>query len=382
AGSNIYKKVYKDGNLRDTPAIWGGEDGIFGTGDDKKVIGFPDGSYWRHMGQNVWKKVDKNKLDPLTGGGPDGDPTTDPVMKIYDNTAQDGKYYVGPLGSGDDIYYYGDNPVNGNGKLDSTENSLENTDTKFYKDKDGNFTTTKPPLPIKDTPESVEGGTLSPSQTGDSAAWVEIARNGDYSLIVRTHFINIYNGYYNDPAWQYTSFGSSAEYSSSLVRKFINAWWKGTGAGVTDKLPTNARIRKFTVENNAIDRIGTGSSSTGGLTNGFSQPTDIFIPSGSLDVAFALSFTESANFASKSYSTNGSGAFNDSSAAASSNFEKIDLSAGYGYGLWLRSPGEIKDTVGAIAHTGSAFQFSFSSSSTNRGLIFPAMWVKTTIFEA
>ena len=151
SGSNIWKKVHDDnGTLIQDPAKWGGPDGKLGGGDDKTARKFGD-DYWVDMGQNVWRKVDKNNptgpLGPLTGGGPDGDPSTSPVTPIYDNTANDGKYYVGPLGpdEGGNMYYYGDPIIGGNGALDSTASSREQDDVKYYKDANGNMTTAAPP---------------------------------------------------------------------------------------------------------------------------------------------------------------------------------------------------------------------------------------------
>ena len=133
AGSNIWKKVGGNGYLVDSPALWGGPDGAPGGGDDKEAIQMNDGSYWVHIGQNVWRKVNKLQLGLPTGGGPSEDPTYTPGTPVYEHT--DGKFYIGPLGPDSDgkTYYYGDSrgPL-GNGKVMSTANSQHVTDDKFY----------------------------------------------------------------------------------------------------------------------------------------------------------------------------------------------------------------------------------------------------------
>jgi hypothetical protein len=151
---------------------------------------------------------------------------------------------------------------------------------------------------IEEKPTLDEGRILTPLQTGDSENWVEIAKNGNYSLIVRAHYINIYeNGHKNDPPWNYAFYGANNAYGSSSVRSNINEWFNGTAG--TDKLPSGARLRQFTVQNNATSILGTGSNAVG-LTDGFSKPNPTYAPSGN-DVAFALSFGEAANFCSKTY---------------------------------------------------------------------------------
>jgi hypothetical protein len=382
-GSNIYKMVDKNGDLRESPVVWGGFNGLFCTDDDMEAFLFEDGSYWIHMGQNVWREIGKTTIGPLTGGGPDGDPTTEPVKQIFDNTKQDGKYYVGPLGVDDDgfFFYYGDSLSNGNGKLDSTEFELIETDEKFYKDDSGKMTTQRPPLPITDKPKETDGEILTPAQCGDSVSWVEVARNGDYSLIVRSKFINVYNGYYDEESWQVSPFGTTNVYKDSAVRTKINAWWNRTAVGVADNLSADARLRRFTVQSNAASVIGIGNAETGGLENGFSKPSNISIPSGSEDIAFALSFTEAANFASKTYAETAGGSSADSSTVAAANFGKIKIPAGYLYGMWLRSPGETADTAGAVDNNGRAFRFKLSAATSNdKGLVYPALWVRTAIF--
>ncbi|MCL1810079.1 MAG: hypothetical protein FWG42_09995 [Clostridiales bacterium] len=140
---NIWTPVNPNGSLNEEGAIWGGPDGKPGGGDDWPVTKF-GGSYWLHLGQNVWKEVEgPYNLGDLTGGGPDMDPTTDPVKPIFDNTANDGKFYVGPLEPGGSEYYYGD-PAGGNGTLDSTATSTEKDDVVYRMDNNGNMVLDQP----------------------------------------------------------------------------------------------------------------------------------------------------------------------------------------------------------------------------------------------
>ncbi|MCL2775282.1 MAG: hypothetical protein FWD71_18335, partial [Oscillospiraceae bacterium] len=345
---------------------------------------------------NVWQKVTgPTVLGPLTGGGPDRDPTTNPVTQIYDNTANDAKYYVGPLGPDSDgnYYYYGDPKPNSDNSLDSTADNKYGDDVIYYKDDNGNMTTAKPTSPITDMPTIADDGNgnggrvLTDEQTGDGK-WVEIARNGGYSLIVRANYINTYaNGNYNNPSWQILTL-ASAVYKDSTVNKAINNWFNGANiSGNQDKLSATAKLRQFTVQNNAISTPGTAST-TAGMTNGFSKPTNIKIPSDSADVAFALSYSEVANFCSNTHDIrNANPETQQSVSIAKANFAKITIPASgtyngsyYNFGAWLRSPGDVSGTMGALDNTGRAFQFHISGSSES-GLVYPALWVDSAIFD-
>ena len=401
-GSNIWKYVDQDdGHLIDSPAIWGGPDGKPGGGDDEEVTKFGD-DYWVHMGQNVWRKVVKSNprgpLGPLTGGGPDGDPSTDPVLEIFDNTTIDGRYYVGPLGPDeyDNDFYYGDPKTGGNGTLDSTAGGLEKDDVIYYRNPDGTMTTTRPVKPIVDEPDVTTGGVLGPDKTGDTVDWIEIARNGDYSLIVRSKYINIHtsSSYLNNPAWQYTAFGSTNNYATSTVKARINDWFNNRAPGSADKLAADARLRQFTVQNNALSKPGSGAGD-GGFTDGFSKPSASKLATGE-DVAFALSFGEAAHFVSTSYGTTFSGGpYANSVVEAHDNYKKLSTPLDP-FGIWLRSKGS--NTTFPTASTiytapvvdpshsaGMVYQFHIDPNTTGgleRGLIYPAVWVDRGIFKA
>jgi len=241
--------------------------------------------------------------------------------------------------------------------------------------------------PIVSTPTSVDGRILPASIAGDTSDWVEIARNGDYSLIVRKNYINLYSGsgHYGDPTWQYCAYSSPLvnNYLNSgcRVRNAINNWFNGRATGsAVDNLPTNALLRSYTVQNNAANTLGT-SSNTASLTNGFSKPTTNQVRTGD-DVAFALSYSEAAEFLSKTHDVRGMNPqVQPSNANSIINFNKITIPQMYGYGMWLRSPGDISYTAGELDYTGRVFQGQIDPSGNNeRYLVYPALWVESSIF--
>ncbi|MCL1848662.1 MAG: FIVAR domain-containing protein [Clostridiales bacterium] len=378
---NIWTPITDDGDLDEDNKIWGGADGEPGGGDDQDVTEFEDG-YWVHMGQNVWRKYSdsnpKGPLGPLTGGGPDGNPATDPVTDIYDHTANDGKYYVGPLGPDEDgnEYYYGDPASGGNGTLDSTADGAEKDDVKYYRNEDGTMTTTKPVKPIVDEPTGTDDGRLlNPADTGDTVDWLEIARNGEYSLIIRTDFININGNSYGVPGMQGPPYGGNNDYIGSIPQESINDWFNGYGLG--DNLDADARLREHTSSSNAFNILGTSCRDNGGLTSGFSKPSGQIQSYGN-DIAFALSFGEAANFLSREYATTTSGGlYEASSTLAANNFNKL-TSHGLMYSIWLRSPGVSDGTAAAISDTvGRVFQNNINTGA----LLYPALWVHNSIFK-
>jgi hypothetical protein len=107
--------------------------GAAGGGDDLAAKQF-GGEWWAHLGQNVWKKVDAANpsalLAPLTGGGPNENPAATPGLPVYRHT--DGKYFIGPITSGGEAFYYGDKLTGGDGKLNSTYTAQHGTDDKYY----------------------------------------------------------------------------------------------------------------------------------------------------------------------------------------------------------------------------------------------------------
>ncbi|MCL2291456.1 MAG: InlB B-repeat-containing protein, partial [Candidatus Bathyarchaeota archaeon] len=216
---------------------------------------------------------------------------------------------------------------------------------------------------------AVNGRTLTTAITDDTSEWIEIAKNGDYSLILR-----------KDVLTQTSAFTtvSDTRYSNSLVRPIVNTWFTST-------LPANARLRSFTVEHNALTSLGSwlvtgdGVSTPTGKQNGNGQ-----------DVAFLLSFAEAALFCSTQYASGTGNSYTQSSSTATANFNKL-TSLGNGQPsshCWLRSPGNT-GTSGQISTVGYG---GFNTAGDQHGAvnsyqgssnvihIRPALWVNSTIF--
>ncbi|MDR0493264.1 MAG: hypothetical protein LBH74_06480, partial [Nitrososphaerota archaeon] len=234
-------------------------------------------------------------------------------------------------------------------------------------------------------PYAVDGRILPASMTGDSSVWIEIARYEEYSLIVRKDYLNINDGigYYGDPTRQFVSYSSSLinDYldSDCWVRNSINDWFNGNASVSVDNLPVNARLHSYTVQNNATSSLGSCNADVA-MFDSFSQPTSNRTGIGD-DVAFALSFSESANFLSKTY--NNSTGDQNSFFIAITSYNKLALHQLYAYGMWLRSPGDSSETAGYLDSTGRVFQndTDSDSGSSDYGLIYPALWVHSSIFE-
>jgi len=232
-------------------------------------------------------------------------------------------------------------------------------------------------------PDSVNGRILSDYQAGDTSDWVEIAQYEQFSLIVRANYINIHSSaaYYGNPAWQYTDYGKKKAYDSSNVRNTINAWFNGRASGAADNLSTNARLRRYTMQNNALKMLGTCNTEKS-LANGLSLPGNSQFGAGN-DVAFALSWSESANYLSRSQFRSGSKKPDITSQAdAIANYNKLSIPSGRDYGMWLRSPGDAASTAGALANAdgptgGRVYQMKLSE----HGYVYPAVWVDSAIFD-
>ncbi len=234
---------------------------------------------------------------------------------------------------------------------------------------------------IKETPDAVMSKLLTTEKTGDVAEWAEIAQNGPYSLIVRTAYLNNYTGQYGDPQYQATIFGPDNGYGTSHVRRKINLWFAGAAPAQADNLAADARLRNFTVKNNAPGKLGIGTGGPAGTTDSFSSPVETFDRDGT-DIAFALSYSEAAAFLSTHYKW-GSGNSAQSVTPAPENFARLQIpGGGSAYSqLWLRSPGNTLDTVSSLGASGSVFQAFIGDSQGDYGLIYPALWVDSAIFN-
>ena len=239
---------------------------------------------------------------------------------------------------------------------------------------------------IAEVPVIANGRVLTKEQTGDTSEWVEIAQNGDYSLIVRKTFLNIYNQgqYRGDPTWNCEPYGATNLYYDSNPRRAINSWFNGTAKGGAERLPYTARLRNFTAQTDIKYKPGT-SSTVASLTNGFSKPTIYQVGIGN-DIAFAMSFGEAANFCSTTYTVRNSYYANlPSPLVAQQNQAKLSMPDLYLYGMWLRSPGDVSSTAGCLTNRetrGRVFQAQIDpNTNMERMLVYPALWVGKGIFQ-
>jgi uncharacterized repeat protein (TIGR02543 family) len=234
-----------------------------------------------------------------------------------------------------------------------------------------------------DVPVAVSGRVLPASLTGDRSIWFEVARHGDCSLIVRKDYLNINNdGSYGNPINQACSYSSSFtnKYVAGdcLVRSCINDWFNDLAPGSVDNLPVGARLRSYTVRNNAVDVVGSSNVELS-IFDGLSRPSSVLVASGE-DVAFALSFGEATNFLSKSFFDRNAG-FRYSSSVAATNYAKIVI-PWTGCGMWLRSPGDFDSAAACLDPAGRVYQYHTNPSGYSEGgLVYPALWVKSSIFD-
>ena len=248
--------------------------------------------------------------------------------------------------------------------------------------------------PIVEVATAENGRVLGNELTGDGN-WVEIARNGDFVLIMRADFINVHgNSSYNgDAKFQGAYYAVPAKanvpYVSSALRDVVNGWFNPHTPFDNKKLPAKARIREFTVKNDATMKAGAYNN----INSGFSKPIPFYDDEG-VDVAFVLSFGESVNYCSKEYLPS-----NTSPAPAPANFNKINTNSIPGYNqnpqgaYWLRTLGSINDTQSSPQQGTTCVTLSnglnHEMKSTGHGgagvpdccLVYPAVWVHESIFD-
>jgi len=271
---------------------------------------------------------------------------------------------------------------------------------------------------LSTNPVPVYGRLLTPDKTGDSSNWIEVAQNGPYSLIVRQKYISWrpnypgYEQYYNDPRYQSYAYGApsnglwigniaaSAVYARSYPRDIINNWFNdrvnkisGNQKGA-DSLPPTARIRNYTMYNNALQVLGTNCKEDS-FRDGFSAPSPVKTGYGD-DVAFALSSTEASNFISTGADIRSSEGYRMSNPYAQMNYKRLNIplfiyKQNNGYtGMWLRTPGDCKDTAGSLTsgrddldrrYDGRVFQMGTGGASYWNMCTYPALWVDSAIFD-
>jgi hypothetical protein len=227
--------------------------------------------------------------------------------------------------------------------------------------------------PITAKATAVDGRILRTDKTGDTAEWVEIARNGDYSLIVRRDVLpNSQIIFSNNNA-------NNNNYMVSKARDMVNNWFKNT-------LYSGARMRRYSMKTNAVQQMGFYAD----LTGGHSQPTTTYTNTGD-DVAFLLSFSEAALYCSTMYATSTT-TLNTSSAIARSNFNKLNIivqTPAFQHNTWyLRSPAANSSSYAQISSVGGHNNYipegSAWCSSVQAGYPYvrPALWVDSAIFDA
>ena len=219
---NIWWLYDKDDILVLGP-LWGGYDGKPGGGDDIFAVEFKNNganSYWISCGQNIWQEVEEEnpyELGVLTGGGgmttkQKGNPaiTRENARPVYEHIND--IFYLGPLIDADgDVYYIGDNKLNGDGYVNSvsgrwnidSDDAVHSTDQKWYLI-GGVMVPEKPgKTPIIDK----EVGEEFPDDKG--IVWVVIAKEGDFKLIITK---NTYDRTPYNTSDRYTLFENSTLY--------------------------------------------------------------------------------------------------------------------------------------------------------------------------
>ncbi|MDR1927217.1 MAG: FIVAR domain-containing protein [Oscillospiraceae bacterium] len=219
AGSNIFKQVQSNGDLKESPAVWGGEDKSFGTPDDKSALKFGN-DYYVGLGQNVFQKVGADGLltGDMMGGGTDGNPATNPLMPIV---KVDGVFYAGPY----DGYYIGDKTGNGlstNG--DSSQNpphaAIDSTDQKYWMN-NGSMQTEEPNQVPNTLGPTTQIGTVVEI---DGYQWAVIKNMDNYNNSGKNY---VYLLKWTDIG-SLLSFGTTNNYEGSTVQQEITTWYKNT----------------------------------------------------------------------------------------------------------------------------------------------------------
>ena len=226
----------------------------------------------------------------------------------------------------------------------------------------------------------VDGRMLDDNQTGDGK-WVEIARNGDYSLIVRKEFIKCYKDDSKTDYWTwYAPDASDNNYTdpNNFLRRELNYWFNAavnSNADGRQYLAKDARLREYTVTNSAYNVPGSSGFNPDSMSDGFSKPFAYRTGAGN-DIAFALSWSEAASFCSVSarYRDNTRNQVN-SDPIAVANYEKLENLKM----IYLRSKGDAPGMMGTISEGNSFLHGEVFQSA--KAFIHPALWVHQDIFK-
>jgi hypothetical protein len=181
------------------------------------------------------------------------------------------------------------------------------------------------------------GRTLSAGDIGDTADWLEIATQDNYSLIVRMNVVQ-----------DQVTFGAHYSYIGSNVQSIINEWYVA--------LDSLSLLRTNAVTNNALERLGMG----GNLSfDGISKPLGILAGNATQDISFALSAGEAHYYLLQ----------------AISNLNR--LNDGIPSQTWLRTPGR----YGCPTNLMDDGFIGRQNPVVNLYGVLPALWVRAEIFD-
>ena len=221
------------------------------------------------------------------------------------------------------------------------------------------------------SPVAVDGRILPAAKTGDSSAWIEVARYNGYSLIMRQTPIT-------SAVTTYSTSEKNNAYASSIARTEINNWYR-------NKLSSTARLRSYAVKSNAMTNLGSMGVY---YVDGISTPTGVAAPTGD-DTVFLLSFNEAVLYCSTQYVTESPAQVKPTAYIAYNNYYKLlpkdTKTTAPAY--WLRTPGMYYYAAGCVAYSGGtdydrangrAYQHTVIGTF---GHYRPAIWVGSGIFE-
>ena len=205
---------------------------------------------------------------------------------------------------------------------------------------------------------------LSPAKTGDTENWIEIARNGEHSLIVRVAPVG--TGVYKETI-PHIAYDSLDINTAGNLRHALNDWYD-------NGLNSGANLRDYVVGHDALTKQGIYASLD--AANGFSAPTGALATGTKADIAFPLSFQEVASYVSAEwYDTT---QYIASPQVAIDNMERMQAENKMGDWIWLRSP---SSSVNGTSTWHGNGRVAFQSVVRDDGGIIPALWVKTAIFD-